>query len=400
MEYFKSNLWEIRKSLALTYLGAVLALAHILTYANWLSEGSAPLKYFAQSTPMCWSLWESCQWVRFLPMAAMEILFQTYVVLAGISLALFLITRMVGLAWFVLMLAFSLNVLFYFQDFRLSSNEQYLLIILNFCFLFIPNKKTLTKFLIISYSVCSGLLKLYPQWMTGNWFEERMTIHIKLGEWLAAVGYLVETIAPAALLFRDARYFLSGLAAMIAYQVFLWTTSSFYSPVLMLALLSYFIAIVIEDRKTETEFVYQSYIRPEPSKMWVITVLFVFWLAQAMPILPLQNPILNRLGHILSLDHMAATSECRISTHLIFKNHIEEVSLENRSENNCDAYMRFLELKSICADKSSDPNFQTVFGSMQVRGIKDVKFKTAFEISDFCSASVSFHSLGANTSGL
>lgn len=399
MKYLKNNLWEIQKSSALQFFGAALALSHILTWLDWFKQNKLPLYYYSQASPMCWSIWESCHQMRFLPLQAMEFMFNSYLAISILAFVLFLLTRFIGFAWFLMILLVITKGLLYFQDFRLSSNTHYFLLLVNLAFLFALNKQILIKYLIVSCFVASGLLKLYPQWMTGQWFEHRLLIPVKLAEWMAALGFLVETIAPIALLFKDSRFFVLGFISLLLYYSGIWYVDSFYTPTIMLTQLSFFLALVYEKRKSESEFLYQSYIRPEPSRLWVSMGILIFWMIQGLGFLPKADPQLRRLGETLSMDPMAAASECESSSFALFDSSVKEIPNrlgDMETTQKCSAYMAFTNTKALCQEFAKTAGFRSLSSYMYTRSMRDSEYHTTFEVSDFCNSDVTFKKLGAN----
>lgn len=378
-------------------MGALLAIGHILTFVYWSMQGDLPLKYARTSTPMCWSLMETCEWVRFIPTEILGITFGAYLLFGIISALLLFSTRLVTAGWIFMLLAFSLKTILYLQDFRLSSNIHYFHFILSFLWLFIPNKLNNLRLVIVSYFAASAITKLSPEWLTGTWYLEYLNIPIKLAEWLAALSVLIEFIAPVILFFRDARYFWIAFLTLVSYLGFLIYVDGFLGPSILLLSLLLFVFEFFEQRRLEREFIYQSFIRPEPSKLWVILVVVCFWAGQVLPYLPTQRPVWQHVGKITSLNTMASIEECRQTSFAVYENHIEEIINEEAVNRNadvkCNLYLRFLDIKGLCEDLSGQPGFKTVASFFSVRGLEDKSFHRKFEVKDFCKREFTFKNL-------
>ncbi|MGE0763113.1 MAG: DoxX family protein [Bdellovibrionales bacterium] len=405
MEFLKSNLWEIKKSTALQIFGGLLGIVHTLTYWSWLSAGKLPLQYHANPQPMCWSLFESCDWVKLLSPALMEVIFHGFGVLAILSIGVFFFTRITGLGWFMLFLVLLFKGILYIQDLRLSSNVNYAIFVLQFCYLFVPNKTNLLRWLLVSYYVASGLLKLSPNWLSGQWFVDQLHIPIKLGEWLAAVAVLAEMLAPVALFFRDLRNFLISYFVLIAYHGLMWYADSYLEPMIMLVLLQLFPLLSYEERKTEREYLYQSFIRPEPSRVWLWIGLIAFWTVQGLPYWPHHaSSSLRHLEYGMALSPVAASQECEQTTFLVYQTHMEEIDVSQPTDRptafRCNPYLRFLDLKAVCRERANEPEFKTLMSYFQIRNLKDKAFRPAFESDDFCSDQVTFSSLSGGSNGI
>lgn len=402
MEFLKSNLWEIKKSSVLQIFGGLLALAHLLTYIYWFRSGNLPLYYHANPQPMCWTMVENCEWAKLLSPSLMEVVFHSYGVISGLVVLCFFATRLIALGWVLLAALLFIKGILYVQDLRLTGNVHYILFLLNFCFLFIPSKQNVLRWMVVSYYVASGLLRLSPNWLSGQWFIEELHVPIKLGEWFAAMAVLVEMLAPAALFFRDLRNFLIAYFTLIAFHIFMWYTGGFLEPIVMLLVLQLFPLLYYEERKVEREYLYQSFIRPEPSKIWVYITLGLFWTVQSIPYIPDGAiPGVKHLEANLALAPVAASDECIQTTFVIYNDHMEEVDFAPPADRptafKCNPYLRFLDIKAACHEMRKEAAFKTLMSYFQVRGLKDHTYKTAFQSQDLCADEVTFQTLvGAN----
>lgn len=399
MELLRSNFWEIKKSPSLTILGGLLALAHLLQFFYWMQHGQLPLRYMQESAPMCWPMFESCEWVRALPMGLMRALIYAYAVFAAVAAGFFFFTRFAVAGFVMLLLAFIPGLFLYVQDFRLSSNPGYALYLFSFLFLFIPDKVRLFRFFFVSFFVASGLMKLSPEWLTGDWFLGRWHLPAKLAEWFAALSALIELIATTALLFKDGRYFWTGWATLFVYLAASWWATNYYGPGLFIGLLIFLAVSDLEARKTERDHLYQSFIRPEPTRFWSNSLIAVFWLAMAAQNLhfPGQN-MLSPLSRLLVPNQEAVSDQCEQSTYAIFKNRVEVIEapvvVGRPLSMQCHPYLRFLDLKAMCQSYSQKPEFQTIASYLRTKHLRDRQYKSVFSIEDFCSGTVSFKEIG------
>ena len=340
--------------------------------------------------------------MRLLPASILGFLLIAYAIFAMGSFLFFFFTRFSGPGYFLLLFALFPFLILYFQDFRLSSNPGYALILFTFLFLFIPDKSRVFRWVVVSYFVASGLLKLSPEWLTGMWFTQHWTMPVKLGEWLAALSAIVELIAPAALLFRDGRYFWTGWVAVVAYLSATWWVSGFYGPTLFLSLMVYLAAQDLENRKIDREYIYQSFVRPEPSQIWCAVLVAAFWLAIATAHVNFPGRhFFQPLSYILLPHSTAASEQCEQSTYAIYKDRVEVVQVPEyagRPETmQCSPYLHFLDLKALCQTYSEKPNFQTIASYFNVRRLQDSEFRRAFEVRDICNPDITFKSLGLST---
>jgi hypothetical protein len=103
-----------------------------------------PLKLVEQGIPMCWSLFESCDWLRAIPFGLLTFIFFGYAVLAALAMLCFFIS-LATLGFYFLLLTMLMGFTLYFQDLRISSNEGYFIFFMTFTFLFIPSKHRLMR---------------------------------------------------------------------------------------------------------------------------------------------------------------------------------------------------------------------------------------------------------------
>lgn len=399
MEFLKANIWEIKKAGSLRTLGGLLALFHLLQFYLWWQDSNAPLNYIQQGEPMCWALFENCGWMRFLPLGLLTFFFYFYAFSMVIAAAVLLLTEFVALGYYFLLSGMIAGATLYFQDLRLSSNDGYFVFLLTFAFLMMPSKHRLMRWLIVSFFAAKGLSQTSPDWLAGAWYKQHMGVPLKLAEWFAALSVLVQMIGSVAILFRDGRYFWTGWGLMFVYQCWHLFLGDFLSSSIAMGALLYILIDEFELRKAEREYIYQSFIRPEPSFLWGGVLIGFFWLAQLTPFmyLPQQSRIKSILD-IWALYPEAAQEECEQRTFAVYKGRIENVEVKAKTNRqasmNCNVYMRFLDLKSLCSQmQSKSPDFVTLSSALDIRNLRQKSSYRAFEVKDFCSKDLTFKSL-------
>jgi hypothetical protein len=294
-----------------------------------------------------------------------------------------------------------IKVFFYLQDFRLSSNTHYFLFWLQSIYLFIPNKEAVLKTFLILYYMASGLIKLSPEWLTGQWFLQHRITRVKLAEWCAAISVLIEIIASSSLLFRRGRYFLIGLLALVAYHGAQWWLDGFFPAMVHLLGLSFFMLLYWDDRRLETEYLYHSYARPEPSRAWVFVIVLVFFAAQVSPFLPAPSTRWAPILDLARIDRLASNADCRMITFAKYADRTEQVQLAGPTarpaHQQCSAYLRFLDLRQSCQELAKREGFRTIAAYFEMRNLKDADFHRVFEIDDFCKPDLKYRDLGLVT---
>lgn len=398
MDWIKTNLWEIKQSSTLRWFGFLLACAHLITFISWTFQGNLPLKYYSDSIPMCWSAFENCQVLHVFSPTQFHLIYYFFPILALTSSLMFLSLRLYGGGWFFLLLSFLFKLVLYFQDSRLSSNAHYLLTLIQLVYLFVPQKKTILKYLIVSFIVALGSLRLNADWLSGIWLQQQTGLHQKVCEWLAAISTLIELITPWFLVSRKSQNIVLGFFLLIAYFTVYFFVGDGFTSIIFILFLLFYPLYYYEQRRIEMQYLYQSYIRPEASQAWGPLVLLVFWILQALPLIRYHNPRIHLLTEGLALENFASATECHQTSFALFKNESKEIlSQETNSRPhrlNCDPFMHFLDIKSYCHTLSKEAGFVNIASSFLVRSLNDKNFQRVFESNNICGSDVNFSNVG------
>jgi hypothetical protein len=398
LEFIRSNIWEIKKSGSLKTLGALLALFHVLQFYLWWDDGDLPLKFVKQGMPMCWSLMENCDWLRGIPIQILTFFYFAYATLMLLAALILLLSDFVALGYWLMFAGMLCGMTMYFQDLRLSSNEGYFIFFMTFAYLLIPSKHRLMRWLIVSFFAAKGLSQASPDWLSGNWYREHLQIPVKLAEWFAALSLLVQMIGSVALLLRDARYFWTGWLLLFFFECTHLYMGELLATSVGLGVLLFVVFDEFEVRKQEREYIYQSFIRPEPSFVLGGMLLILFWTAQLTPFLNLkQNSKFYQVLDIWALHPESAQEECDQRTFVVYKNRTEQIDVHPQMSRQpamlCNVYMRFLDLKSLCTQLQADPEFVTLSSALDIRSFRDGSNYRAFEVRDFCSSDLTYKKL-------
>jgi hypothetical protein len=228
---------------------------------------------------------------------------------------------------------------------------------------------------------------------------EHLALPIKLAEWLAAVSVLVQMIGGVALLFRDGRYFWSGWASLFIFECTHLYIGEFLTSCLSLGALVYIALDELELRKSEREYLYQSFIRPDPSFILGGVILAFFWAAQLSPFFNLErNSRVRSILNVWALHPEAAQEECEQRTFAVYTDRVEEIEVESESRQPamvCNTYLRFLDVKAMCKKlKEENQGFVTLSSVLQTRNLREKSAYRAFEVKDFCDPELTFKRLG------
>lgn len=384
-EWIKSNLWEIQQSAAMKSLGALLAMTHILTYIFW-SKSTSALFQATGNLPLCWSFFDQCtNYNPFTPGQARSLL-TLYVLLAGAALVIFFTERMLGFGWFFLVLCLGLNGAFYMLDFSLVDNTHVLLFTTNFIFLFVPQKIRLIRLMVLSAYLTLGILKLNQDWMAGFWLSKKIELlPAKGAEWVAALSAMIELIAPFLLFSKQWQMFASGFVALLVYHVAGWVFIDFYEPAVFCCFLLYFAINFFEQRRLDREAIYQSFLRPEPSRAWITMGLLVFALFQLSP---LRWPIQELIDNPLRMRPYPAPMACQqfnwTKVGLETRELPEDLANIAATDLACNSALRWQAVQETCSHLKKETGFDSVSSYFRSRKLSEAQFKTVFETPNAC----------------
>lgn len=400
MKFFESNLWEINKSFSLRFLGAVLALSQGLIAYQWMTGANSPLRFARQSTTVCWPLFTNCGWVKLLSPGIIDATYWIFVAALALAVLFFLLTRAAGVSAFFLWLSTLLGFFLYTQDFRLSSNAGFLTFFLSFIFLLVPSKVFSFRFIVFAVYLSFALMKLNSDWLSGYWILERVSVPDKLGEWLAALMALIELIAPATLLIKDGRYFWSGWLTLLVYHIAMAWLGLTHLSYLFIGILIFLGLADLEDRKLEREYIYQSFIHPEPSRFWTFLILVVFGFCQLSQYFSWwrdQTAVQSAVG-LFTPYPISLVENCNGQLWKVYKTgwkQSEFPAVEGRdSSMKCHPYLRFLDLKAECEILKNEPDFVTIAAIFESERIFEGAAQVHFQSSDLCHSKYQFSDVG------
>jgi hypothetical protein len=400
MSLFQANLWEINKSFSLRFLGAILGLSQAVIAYQWLIGTNSPLRFARQSTAVCWPVLSTCSWAKLLSPGIIDAAFWIFVVAVVLAILTFLFTRAAGVAAFLLWTASIFGFFLYTYDFRLSSNAGFLTFFFTFIYLLVPSKVFSFRFILFAAYLAFAFQKLNADWLSGYWILERLHGPEKLGEWLAALMALIELIAPATLLIKDGRYFWSGWLILIAYHATMIWMGMTHLSLLFMGILIFIALADLEDRKLEREYIYQSFIHPEPSRFWTFCILVIFAFCQLSShfLWFRHNTSFQSLAGLLTPYPISLVEECHGKIWQVYENGWKESSFpdaEGRDNSmRCHPYLRFLDLKAECQVLKDKPGFKTLAAIFESEKLFEGTSHVHFQSADLCNQQYQFSDVG------
>lgn len=395
MEYIKSTLWEINKSFSTRALGFILALTNIYSYFNWQYHSTAFQGLISGASHVCWPFFKSCDTAFLLTASQINIVFGAFTFFSTLAVLSFLSSRLLAVGWLAMLIALVLKSVLYLQDYRFSSNVHYILFIVHFCYLLFPQRKLLFKFLVLAFYLNTGLLKINSEWLSGSQVLADSTLDLKALQLLSMAILLIECVVPFGLFFKHKQFRLVSLITLMCYNIFIWASGGGFYALVQLSFLVVFALEALEfNRYDDSLLVYQSYIRPEPTKVWIPVIVTFYAMMQLLPILFETTQASGSEGHLLSLNPIRAKFQCENITYINQSKKIEHIELFDQGQSGqCDPYIIYRKIKSICDEQKSKADFKGITEIFIQKHNKSKQPSQIFKIDNFCDENIKYTSI-------
>lgn len=391
MSWLKRSVWEIERSTALTWLGALISISQIITYYYWINNSTLFGTKFIQPL-LCWSFFPECNAGLGISGHVLAGLFTLNLIMACGALIFFVMQRFIGGAWTMTFVSWCILTSIYLLDASLRTNTYSIFIIIVFGFLFLPSKIKLTRYLLFVYFLADAYTRLDPAWLSGLPLLQSLDLPEKGLEWVAAFSVIIQLVMPFFAISKDSQRMGYGVGSLIIYNMFYFIVLQEPGFMIIGLLMSFFIFDSFEKNKMERETLYQSYEHPEPSNFWWPAVLTLFIAAQ-----------LPMLGHIRPLEFfrmqkVTTSQECRL---LAFSHYNDKVEWHGADVNNalpsglrCNSQVNFNAMKKLCKTQTGENEFQNMTVFFLTRGLTDEGFSPQFSSDRFCDSSFNASSIG------
>lgn len=386
-DYLQNQIKEIQNSKALQLYGAALSLVHTFTFFFWMGTNYKSLKFlFTERIPICWSIFQNCQSFRPFWAQWIDAIFSVYFLTSIACVLLFIVFKKIRLAYILLIL---LNVLKYsvlLQDYNLMGNYHYMAFISSLFYLLIPNKLFFGKLIIIGFYLSSGILKISPEWLSGNTISSSF-LDGKLLEWACAYVVVLQLIQTPLLLSRNKISYYLVLLQLVIFHTFSISIVGYFFPIVMFLLLSIFF---LERNNLSSPVLVKKNILG-------LIALLAFTIAQLIPLYFFRKSSLTGEGRILSVNLFDAKTSCDNRINLKYTNAQFIHSLESQSKASrlhCDPQIFYWTLKDLCKKQSSEENFRDLDFVLYSKKSTDQDWSIIFQATDFCSRTPKMSWLG------
>jgi hypothetical protein len=399
--FISRNVEEIRADKALRFYGACLAISYLATSVFFILHRQY-LYLTTSSDSLCWPLLPGCYayHVFSVPQAI------AVVGLLGFLAAAFALYFLMGEAragWTLLLAAFVLDGLIICQDFRFRLNEHYMLLWATVAFLFFPRKRQALSFLILSFYVWAGRIKINQDWLSGSELPHRLWL-IPVSGYPTACAYVIvlEMVVVWALVQPRKWLFWAAFAQFALFHAISWSIVGFFYPILMAGIISIYPLsrlIPVEPRSDLSPDDLPRNVLPRNDLNDLLhlrqarslyALLAVFAALQLVPFLYPGGVSWTSQGRLFSLHMFEGRSSCRISATEKFKNRparmVELFRRDLPMRDICDPLVYFNEAQRICRElPAQDPDFVDLDLKMVISKRMSPTWRPLVDTDDFCS---------------
>lgn len=387
-------LWsEIEESRPLRWIGLCLILTHLATFAYWLHHGRFERIVGRLQVP--WPFLDGLNFSVRLNWTESSVLVALFLYL-GLILITFAVGAVTGkgkVVWGGVLVLTSLKVVLLLQDFRSSGNYHYMPFWVSLVYLFVPQKTRTIRWMIPSFYLIAGFLKLNYEWISGSalfnrsFFEGPLFLYGKLIPVAAIYVVVLELVFSWLLLSRDRRVRWFALVQFGLFHAVSWSIVGFFYPIVMVLLLCCLEFAWLDDD-------------PAPLRSrFSIAVLALLFALQFVPRWIPGDEALTGEGRFVALDMFDARAECDTTLMLTHEGQtildvvdVPEVGVRFR----CDPLLFLSIAREICT-KLRDVNDTTrVDLYVSARRSSERIFRPSVTLENVCVQSPVYHVLGGN----
>lgn len=299
---YRRQIDEISADPVLWGFGIFLSLGHLLS-ALYFTQSDI-LKILSHSDgAICWSFWPNCFEERIFHPLFWKVLFGIYI-LAAIVAVLGFSYRRISWAWWALLIASGLKLMFMIQDYGLMGNHHHIQLWVCFPFLFARDKVKVLGLLLPLLYVLAGSLRLGSDWLQG-------LALVSSKNWIPFSFLKVAAIYTSFLELCIVWWFFSKssflrwavLTQFVAFHLISSLWVGYYFPSVMLLLLAFFPLLWGHGRWVPLDL---TPLRFASSALFLFLPIF----CQILSLLPDQDSALFSRRRVASLSMFDARTEC------------------------------------------------------------------------------------------
>ncbi|MGH7770315.1 MAG: hypothetical protein ACREQP_22915 [Candidatus Binatia bacterium] len=391
-KFIERNIAEIDHDPALRIYGGLLAFQHVLTFLLW--KFTFPLEQILAKgrTPICWPFFEDCHALRLLDATGVRTIAWCYLAIAVVSTALFL-SRRVKTAYLVLLGLNLLKFLILAQDFQLRANQHYMAGFVSIAYLFLPHKRSVLRFLVVSFYFWSGTLKLNNEWLSGAalYGQDRLWFKGALHPWIFGYVVVLELFLAFGVLAKQSWIFWSTLVQLIFFHIFSWPIVGFFYPTTMFTILAIFPLCRLKDAESGESKLISLFRGREPRITYATLALFS--MLQVIPYAFPGDTAITGEGRIFALHMFDAQVVCNSNIIVRLKdgtlsrlNVIPKLPVRIR----CDPIVYFNVAHQLCRNFAKVGTVEDLDLYLRSRRSSEDSLRPVLEVKNFCRQSLTY----------
>jgi outer membrane protein assembly factor BamB len=382
MDYLKRQIQEIQESRTLRFFGVALAATHLLTLLFWLLSKNLFLLSTPASEALCWPTFPQCAKLHDAPISLLYIWAIVYFIFSFFS-AIQFVRNKIQSAYFLLMGASLLKLLFFLSDYRFMGNYHYMPLLVSLAYFFLPHKRAWIPLQICLFYFFSVTLKFNQDWLSGNALLNPPWVQGPMLSWLLKYAIFTELIVVWGLLAKNRFLFALSLLHFILFHIFSFPVVSFFFPSIMACLLSIFVFARFEPQKNK-----------RPALIFVYA--FLFSLAQIPPLVFSPDAAVTGEGRAYSLNMLDGKVLCEQFSFAKFPQKTIELSRQRydlAQRIRCDPLVFWNMAKQDCEKLKRQPDFQDLdLWLLSRRSTRSTGYFEVIHRKNFCAESPSMHS--------
>lgn len=395
--WFFDQITEIETRFELRIYGIALALIHLVTHFSW-SGGDLPVRYFLVTTsntaPICWPFLQSCASWKILSEFNMYIFGWIFAGLALLCVLAFALKKITP-AWILLATITVIRLFLYAQDYRFTSEFQYMTTLVVLGYLLIPSKPRLLSYLILGFYLSASLFHFKQDWFVMEHVPEYifrggvlkwLKAH-DLWVWGAAYSLLLTSVLSFGLLSKNRIVFWTVFAQIVLYHLVAQSFLGWHSTIIMLLLISVFPLLHFADRpKLELG-----------NASWVYLFLFVF--LQGFAFYNGSNKILTGQGRYGAVTMFDTNRKCQSAVVAVSEHQSVDLTKEDSAGTQwleCDPYTVFQRLKNLCPALQQEVGFKNLEWQMSSQVNAEAIPKLIVSLKNVCDLKSHYNWYGKN----
>jgi hypothetical protein len=382
--------------------GAILGACHALTGLSWIRyKGIASL--VTGEDCVCWPLWPGCEEVRAHVSPGIVLVAVGAYVGLGVASALLFALERTRAALVVFLAATALGVALYALDYRLRSNQVYMLSWMVAAFLLAPrtSKAEVLQALVALFYVWAGTLKLNADWVSGaDLYEQPLFVPRALTTPACVYVVVLELVVVWGLFASSGWWRWATYGQLALFHAVSWKVVGFYYPLLMFALTAIYPLVWMRDPGRSLTWA-RIAARDPTLRVPIGVTAAAFSIFQIVPrfAFPGDTAVTGE-GRIFALHMFDARVECtggavvRSPSGSVAR--IPLIAEGNDVRTRCDPIVLGAQARRLCRLVAARPGLARVDVMVDAKRISEAAMRPLIHVTDFCNHEVEYSPFSHN----